>query len=308
MPFRSDIPGRPETQFGGWHAMRNKGEEEVVQRVQVGLTESVDWEKIWSRSPEGDILPLALRGVGDSEERTCIQSPPSQITLLRASINHFPLFHMRPRLGLFGSSTPFATGRPYILLYGGSVSCSGADGIALSAGPRPTLQTTFHGLRAITEPLKATRSEGNLVNELDNVNLTTLLISAIEKSVLTGRAAKDDEFYLGVLRDDELWEIRHIMSGGPSRGTMALETETAPGEGTSVQLSHRPNDDAVPTVWPHLLLAALESDSAPVEREHSVTIVEHAFVAASENGFMVRRSDEVAWTCTSPGSAAQLGW
>jgi hypothetical protein len=41
-----------------------------------------------------------------------------------------------------------------------------------------------------------------------------------------------------VLRDDELWEIRHIMSGGPSRGTMALETETAPGEGTSVQVRH----------------------------------------------------------------------
>jgi hypothetical protein len=61
------------------------------------------------------------------------------------------------------------------------------------------------------------------------VNPTTLLISAIEKSALTCRAAKDDEFYLGVLRDDEVWEIHHIMSGSPSRGTMALETETAPG-------------------------------------------------------------------------------
>jgi hypothetical protein len=40
--------------------MRNKGKEDV-QGVEVGLTESVDWEKIWSRSPEGNVLPLALR-------------------------------------------------------------------------------------------------------------------------------------------------------------------------------------------------------------------------------------------------------
>jgi hypothetical protein len=63
-----------------------------------------------------------------------------------------------------------------------------------------------------------------------------LLISAIEMSALTGRAAKDDEFYLGVLSDGELWQIHRIMSGGPSRGIMALETETAPREGTSVQV------------------------------------------------------------------------
>jgi hypothetical protein len=80
------------------------------------------------------------------------------------------------------------------------------------------------------------RSEGNLINELDNANPTALLVSAIEKSALAGNAAKDDEFYLGVLRDGELWQLHHIMAGGPSRGTMALDTETAPGEGTSVQV------------------------------------------------------------------------
>jgi hypothetical protein len=83
----------------------------------------------------------------------------------------------------------------------------------------------------------ATRSEGNLVNELDNRNPTALLVSAIEKSALSGNVAKEDEFYLGVLRDGELWQVQRIMSGGPSRGTMALETETAPREGTSVQVS-----------------------------------------------------------------------
>jgi hypothetical protein len=82
------------------------------------------------------------------------------------------------------------------------------------------------------------RSEGNLVHELNNRNPVALLVSAIEESTLNGKAAKDDEFYLGVLRDGsgELRQVHHIMSGGPSRGTIALETETAPGEGTSVQV------------------------------------------------------------------------
>ena len=81
------------------------------------------------------------------------------------------------------------------------------------------------------------RSEGNLINELDNANPTALLVSAIEKSALAGNTARDDEFYLGVLRDDgDLWQLHHILAGGPSRGTMALDTETAPGEGASVQV------------------------------------------------------------------------
>jgi hypothetical protein len=45
-----------------------------------------------------------------------------------------------------------------------------------------------------------------------------------------------------------------------------------------------------------------------VEEEDAVTVVEHGSVAASENGFMVSRSDEVAWTCTAPGAAAQMAW
>lgn len=70
----------------------------------------------------------------------------------------------------------------------------------------------------------------------------------------------------------------------------------------------------MPIIWPHAaknaltFLAAVESDSAPVEEEHTATILDHAFVAESENGFMVSRGDEVAWTCTAPGSAAQLEW
>ena len=121
----------------------------------------------------------------------------------------------------------------------------------------PSRRNCFPRPRAITAPLKVTqyvllpitnqsplpynksnpRSEGNLINELDSANPTALLISAIEKCALAGHAARDGELYLGVLRNDgELWQLHHILAGGPSRGTMALDTETAPGEGSSVQV------------------------------------------------------------------------
>jgi len=64
-----------------------------------------------------------------------------------------------------------------------------------------------------------------------------LLVSAIEESALIGQAAKG-KFYLGVLPDGDgkLSQVHHIMAGGPSCGMMALETETAPGKGTPVQV------------------------------------------------------------------------
>ena len=62
-----------------------------------------------------------------------------------------------PKLGLFASSTPFVTGRPYTLIFNGSVKSSGAVGLALSAGPRPVPKTAFPGQRAISAPLKVTR-------------------------------------------------------------------------------------------------------------------------------------------------------
>ena len=65
-------------------------------------------------------------------------------------------FHI-PKLGLFASSTPFVMGRPYTLIFNGSVKSFGAVGLALSAGPRPVPKTVFPGLRAISAPLKVTQ-------------------------------------------------------------------------------------------------------------------------------------------------------
>ncbi|KAN0127973.1 hypothetical protein V8E53_014227 [Lactarius tabidus] len=319
-PFYSDIPGRPETQVGRRHAMRKKGDEErALGASEFALLEeeNVDWERVWSRGVAGDALPASLRELRQADVHTIISLTDNAPQGLNQAFSSS--FIHATQLGLFASSTPFVTGRSHTLIFNGSVKSSGAVGLALSGGPRPVTQTAFPGLCAITAPLKVTQSEGNLINELDNANPTALLVSAIEKSTLAGNAAKDDEFYLGVLRDDELWQLHHIMAGGPSRGTMALDTETAPGEGTSVQLFHRPrNRDIVPAaeVLSKNTLAFVASPQvgddvfAPLEEEggDDVTVLEDTFVAASENGFMLRRGDEAAWTCIAPGAQASLTW
>ncbi len=44
--------------------MRRTGErEERIQGGQVELTEDVEWEKIWARRTQGNVMPPALEGL-----------------------------------------------------------------------------------------------------------------------------------------------------------------------------------------------------------------------------------------------------
>jgi len=107
-------------------------------------------------------LPSVLEGLRKEDVHTIITLTDNASQGLNDSLSSFPL---ATKLDLFGSSTPFATGSLYTLIFNGSVTSSGAVRIALSAGRRSTLQTKFPGLRAPTPPLRVTsRSEGNLVN------------------------------------------------------------------------------------------------------------------------------------------------
>ncbi|KAH9956222.1 hypothetical protein BGW80DRAFT_1389946, partial [Lactifluus volemus] len=69
---------------------------------------------------------------------TLTDNAPQGLNKSLSSFPHATKIRSPLRLGLFGSSTPFVTRRPYTLLYNGSVNSSGAVGIALSAGPRLT--------------------------------------------------------------------------------------------------------------------------------------------------------------------------
>ncbi|KAN0127962.1 hypothetical protein V8E53_014216 [Lactarius tabidus] len=109
------------------------------------------------------------------------------------------------------------------------------------------------------------------------------------------------------------------MAGGPSRGTMALETETAPGVGTCVQFFHRPARHDIAqaagvlrkNTLTFVASSQVSNDTAtPLEEgdDHDVRVLDGSFVVASENVFLLRRGDEAAWTYIAPGAQACLTW
>ena len=68
------------------------------------------------------------------------------------------------------------------------------------------------------------------MNELDNRDPTALLVSAIEKSALSRKAAKDDGFYLGVLRDGDLWQVHSSCPEVPRAERWRLRQRQLPGK------------------------------------------------------------------------------
>ena len=91
------------------------------------------------------------------------------------------------------------------------------------------------------------------MNKLDGRNPSKLLVAAIQKHGIEDNGSfKGDDFYLGAFQDDkvskfsqrrqilaftleQLSQMYHIISGDPSRGTIALESHAAPAEGTKIQ-------------------------------------------------------------------------
>ncbi|KAI0316657.1 hypothetical protein OF83DRAFT_1059991 [Amylostereum chailletii] len=357
LPFRSDIPGRIQAQVGKWHQMREgvRGEKRW-NAVESVPTEGADWEKVWGRIAGDDQLPSLLKISEPKAVHTVLMLTDNAPQGLNNALSVFP---NATKLGMIAASTPFVTGRPYTLFHNTSVYSSGAVGIALSHHSSvdipPHLRTDFPGLTPMTDVLTVTRSEGNLVHELDAANPSRLLLDSIAALGIDGDAAKEDKFFLGVLPDDSTTcsQMYHIMSGDPSRGTIALESDAAPGVGTRVQVNllspflrpnfselfHRsaktPVSLSLPNHTPHRHLtfvnvsqdhpstAASPHDLRDIASTDDVTVLDSAFVGASENGFVCSRPDgakkdsslldsgawgERAWTCSVAGGTAGLTW
>ena len=63
-------------------------------------------------------------------------------------------------------------------------------------------------------------------------------------------------------------------------------------------------------VLPKNTFTFVSSPQAPLveAEEEDVIVLGDTFVAASENGFMLRRGDGTTWTCIAPGAQARLTW
>ena len=84
------------------------------------------------------------------------------------------------------------------------------------------------------------RSEGNLVYSINDQNPSRMLLDTIAKLDST---TKDDTYFIGVYplepfsADSTPVQLYNIMSGDPSRGTIALEGDSSPVEGERIQAS-----------------------------------------------------------------------
>ncbi|KIJ62693.1 hypothetical protein HYDPIDRAFT_93917 [Hydnomerulius pinastri MD-312] len=268
--FRSTIPGRAEPQVGRWHAGRRRStDHEGLEResggtgVDVEHAEArvfadgsgaggeVDWEKVWDRSArsmsfgmwsERSALPDTLKNIDPSTVDNIIyfsdRAPEGISSVLDSA------FPRANKLSLIASSTPFLTGRPVTLFHNGEVLSDGAVGVALSASSSsPSVDLSFPPLVALTPELVVTSAEGNLILSLDSGNPTRLLLAAIQKHGLslsggTTWVGKEDEFYVGVVdpQTNEITQLHRINSGDPSRGTIALDTGSAPRKGCVVRV------------------------------------------------------------------------
>ncbi|KAI6041414.1 hypothetical protein EDC04DRAFT_2565652 [Pisolithus marmoratus] len=360
IPFRSTIPGLPEIQVGRWHAGRNRSFSQSGARPSDSHSTNfsstdmlgtalmsdgkVDWEKVWSvpsssgQQTRPDPLPEELRNIEPSTIGSLVYfSDKSPEGISSGLQNAFPNAH---KLALLASSTPFLTGRPFTLFHNGRVHSSGAVGIAFPSST-PTLELAFPPLVALTPPLSITGSEGNLLLSIDSRNPTRLLLSALQEKGFsfcphTALVGKDDAFYVGVIENGDLVQVHRISSGDPSRGTIVLDTNIAPREGSTVrvcrphcrissvqcacarsqpsiqQLYHLPRQtcdvtiSTIPDFTPKLSLSLLvspeiEASSLPAPDLHpgdDGTVTFESFIAASENGVVLSPGNSFTSTNT----------
>ncbi|PSS37078.1 hypothetical protein PHLCEN_2v1117 [Hermanssonia centrifuga] len=183
---------------------------------------------------------------------------------------------------------------------------------------------------ALPPGLDGMRTEGNLIHSLNDLNPSRLLLAAIEKirgTQINGPRPKDEKFYIGVHQEHKLHKVYTILSGDPSRGSIALEGESAPEIGSTVQIYYLPLDaplsitadsdgsDASTSTTIELLTTASTTEFVPATNSEDAAIIvqRNIFYAGSDNGFLVNRrlsSGEIekSWKSTVPGGRMTLRW
>jgi len=217
------------------------------------------------------------------------------------------------------------TGRPFTLFHNSDIHSSGAVGISIaSLTKNAIIEAEFPGLHPLTDELAITSSEGNLVHTIDNVNPSRLLLAAIQKHNLNlasqaSAAFKEDHVYMQII-DGNNHRFSRILSGDPSRGTIALD-DIAPAEGTKIRMHYLPIQDwqAQPRLITPTRKSALDFLTLPETNASNITsipfnspmapnedtvVVDDMFLAGSENGCIVRRANGDNEAAEAPWKAA----
>ncbi|KAH7341621.1 hypothetical protein B0J17DRAFT_647306 [Rhizoctonia solani] len=324
-PFRSTIPGTPQAEVGRIRTYRPPSREEKASEIRLDnmlAGGSVDWNDALSESGPLE-LPSDLQRIRDKSRVSSFfyLSDGKPEGLLDSLHRHFPA---ASQLGLIGSSTPFITGRPFTLFKGASIFSDGAVGIALLDQSSQDTTINFDGIYAVSEPMVVTQAQTNLVETLDNGNPVESLMKAMRTS---GTIDKDQDIYLGVIsestsgskaRDSGIRtynysRIYRIRAGGPSRGSLLLDTTEGPQAGTKVQFATTSLSQTAPKALttsdqssPTVSLSVLaESHLQASPTEPNVRVANNLFIGTSENGFALKSVQERPWICSVPGATFQ---
>ncbi|BEI81863.1 hypothetical protein CcaverHIS002_0210230 [Cutaneotrichosporon cavernicola] len=301
--FYSEATGRAPASVGKWYRTDEPDWPEDERGGKVGELDEVlgskGWEGVWAA--RGDDTKIHL---GDGVESIVTLTDGTPSPVLRALGAHGAM-----TTGLVAAATPFLTGRPYTLFYGGQVYGGGSVGVGIT---RPCNTVIEYGVEPLDAPAKVAGARGNLLLSFDgrNSNPTQCLIAALQARDGKGRSGitKDEEFYLAIMEPGSPTpRVVRILSGDPSRGSISLETEHPLFPGQFVQFMHRPTAPPPPQALAdtlHFAVLPRTDELAPAPRTGS-PVRREGFVAASEGGFVHGREPSV---CTVAGAVLGVSW
>lgn len=217
-------------------------EDKQRTKYQNDHLDKVGWDNFGSVSTP--VQPFQLPpGLENQKQKpafvfTISDNEPDQ--LLQTLDHHYPDV---PKVGIIGASTPFVTGEPYTLFNGEKIMGSGIVGFAAYNKEAKAKVNVHHAaMEKMGQPVKITRSRGNIILDLDQAGATGMLLKLIQTR---SKISKDEEFYLGVYppNQDETSEnditVSRITSGDPGRGNMSVDTTADLQVGQTVQVMKR---------------------------------------------------------------------
>ncbi|WVF72838.1 hypothetical protein IAT40_007656 [Kwoniella sp. CBS 6097] len=303
--FRCELTGRPPAEVGRFQRpeqQRTKRAEDLKGSGQGEVEDALigqGWAGLWKSENPVERIP-DLEGVKAESFLLLTDGRPGPVL---SALDH--MYPQAIKSGILTAATPFITNRPHTLLHNGKIYDSGALGLALN---RPWKPEVDFGLAAMTDPVKISGAQGNMLLSVDgtNSNPTQMLIAAIQRRGGSG-ITKEEDFFLGFLENGSLKKVVKILSGDPSRGALSVDMEEPLLPGQTVQFMHRLS--VSPIAEPSA--GAFTFSSLPkTEDTEDVPIgqprVADGFLGLSEGGFIY--SNPSASICTAPGATNTIQW
>ncbi|KAJ3057904.1 hypothetical protein HK102_010795, partial [Quaeritorhiza haematococci] len=228
--------------------------------------------------------------------------------------------------------TPFLTGRRHTLFFNDQITSGGVVGAAISTNSTTVKQSVeYPSLVPMGEVLNVTSARGNIILSLDGSNAARHLLQNLPAHV-SSSSETERQLYLrvypqqGTSSSTEIEQsdgmVYRIISGDPSKGSLAIDTINHVEPGMRVQFMYsEPSHSKIPPSTPsspsspssslrfitthpdHVSSLSTTTPKADIGSGGEIEVdvhVSRCFEAASEGGF-------VAGSNSGPGSNGEVG-